>query len=78
MTAKEIAYQARTYPHRDIEKMILDYTHNAVVDALSKKQVQAEFPISFTCQMDIEGMGICIEQCSHCKEYFDFIENGDN
>ena len=74
MTPKEIAYQARTYPHRDIEKMILEFAHNMVVDAIEKKQVQATFPISYTCQMDIEGKGICTEQCFHCKEYYESIE----
>ena len=78
MTAKDIAYQARTYPHRDIEKMIIDYTHKRVEDALSKKQVQATFPIEYTCQMDIEDKGICTEQCIHCKEYYKSIEKDDS
>jgi len=44
MTAKDIAYQARTYPHRDIEKMIIEYTHKRVEDALSKKASSGYIP----------------------------------
>ncbi len=77
MTPEEIAYQARTYPHRDIEKMIRHYAHIMVKDAIQKKQKQATFPIEYYCQMDIEDKGICTEQCIHCKEYYKMVEDGE-
>ena len=33
MTPKEIAYQARTYPHRNIEKMISEYVNKKLIGA---------------------------------------------
>ena len=31
----------------------------------------------FYCQSDVEGDGMCKDQCEHCKSYYAPLENND-